>query len=114
MEEGKKKSKKADGLSASFTTGAIALVFLILGYQVALFVHKAAVTRMAANRDHPDTVYVIDRALAEEILLAEKPVLNAQDDGPIVVRRSGPSWKRPRPDPWKASASIPIRPPSKS
>lgn len=87
MEEGKKKSKKADGLSASFTTGAIALVFLILGYQVALFVHKAAVTRMAANRDHPDTVYVIDRTLAEEILLAEKPVLNAQDDGPIVVRK---------------------------
>jgi DNA uptake protein ComE-like DNA-binding protein len=46
-------------LTASFTTGAIALVFLILGYQVALFVHRAAVTRLVANRDHPDTVYVV-------------------------------------------------------
>ena len=50
--------KKSNGLSASFITGAIALVFLIIGYQVALFVHKAAVTRLVANRDQPDTVYV--------------------------------------------------------
>lgn len=50
--------KKNSGLSASFITGAIALVFLIIGYQVALFVHKAAVTRLVANRDQPDTVYV--------------------------------------------------------
>lgn len=55
MEEGKKKQKT---LSASFVTGAIALVFLIIGYEVAVFVHKAAVTRIEANRDHPDTVYV--------------------------------------------------------
>ena len=38
--------------------GAIALVFLIIGYEVALFVHKAAVSRVVANRDTPDTVYV--------------------------------------------------------
>ena len=55
MEEGKKKSKN---LNASFVTGAIALVFLIIGYQAALFIHKAAVLRIAANRDRPDTVYV--------------------------------------------------------
>ena len=55
MEEGKKKRK---ALSASFVTGAIALVFLIIGYEVAVFIHKAAVTRIEANRDHPDTVYV--------------------------------------------------------
>jgi len=36
MEEGKK-SKKT--LSASFVTGAVALVFLIIGYEVAVFVH---------------------------------------------------------------------------
>lgn len=53
MEEGKKK-----GSRNSFTTGAIALVFLIIGYEVAVFVHKAAVTRIEANRDKPDTVYV--------------------------------------------------------
>lgn len=55
MEEGK---KKRSSLNGSFVTGAIALVFLIIGYEVALFVHKAAVTRIAANRDAPDTVYV--------------------------------------------------------
>ena len=56
-----KKNQKTNStgrLTASFTTGAIALVFLILGYQVALFVHKAAVTRLVANRDRPDTVYI--------------------------------------------------------
>ena len=61
MEEGKKKRK---ALSASFVTGAIALVFLIIGYEVAVFIHKAAVTRIEASRDHPDTVYVyVDRPL---------------------------------------------------
>lgn len=54
--EGKKKQQP----TSSFVTGAIALVFLILGYEVSLFVHKAAVLRLAANRDHPDTVYVYD------------------------------------------------------
>lgn len=67
MKEGKDK-RKGSSLHGSFVTGAIALVFLIIGYEVALFVHKAAVMRIQANRDRPDTVYVIDRALAEEIL----------------------------------------------
>ena len=54
-----KNPKKNNGrITASFTTGAIALVFLIIGYQVALFIHRAAVTRLVANRDKPDTVYV--------------------------------------------------------
>lgn len=57
-------------LSASFRTGVIALVFLVLGYQVALFVHKAAVTKIISNRDDPDTVYIIDRAQA--VRLASK------------------------------------------
>ena len=54
--ENKKRSKGP--LSASFITGAIALVFLIIGYEVALLIHKASVTRLVANRDRPDTVYV--------------------------------------------------------
>lgn len=54
-----KKNQSSKGpLTASFTTGAIALVFLIIGYQVAVFVHRAAVTRLVANRDQPDTVFV--------------------------------------------------------
>ncbi len=44
--------------AASFKVGAIALAFLILGYQTALFVTRAAGLKLAANRDRPDTVYV--------------------------------------------------------
>lgn len=44
--------------AASFKVGAIALAFLILGYQTALFVTRAASLKLAANRDRPDTVYV--------------------------------------------------------
>ncbi len=39
-------------------TGLVALIFLILGYQVAVFTHKAAVLKITANHDLPDTVYV--------------------------------------------------------
>ena len=78
-----KKNQKTNStgrLTASFTTGAIALVFLILGYQVALFVHKAAVTRLVANRDQPDTVYVVERELAEEILRSAQNDKKTQND----------------------------------
>ena len=50
---------KKERLSASFITGVIALVFLIIGYQTALFIHKAAVMKVTAERDHPDTVYIV-------------------------------------------------------
>lgn len=85
--------KKESGLNGSFVTGAIALVFLILGYQVALFVHKAALTRIAANRDHPDTVYVIDnRADVSEVPQDEERVLpgEAKDPRPEIVRKNAP------------------------
>ena len=52
------KKKERGPLSQSFVMGVIALVFLILGYQTALFLHHAAVTKIASNRDCPDTVYV--------------------------------------------------------
>ena len=51
---------KSEKLSASAKTGAIALVFLILGFEAALFIHKSAVTALVAHRDAPDTVYVYD------------------------------------------------------
>ena len=50
----KKKSKLSDSLVA----GVIALVFLIVGYQTALFVYRASVMKIVSNRDEPDTVYV--------------------------------------------------------
>ncbi len=85
--------KKESGLNGSFVTGAIGLVFLILGYQVALFVHKAALTRIAANRDHPDTVYVIEyRSSVAEIPQDEEPVTlsEAKNPRPEIVRKNAP------------------------
>lgn len=70
--------KKRNWMSASVATGAVAAVFLIIGFQAALFVHKAAVTALIAGRDHPDTVYVIDRAMAEEIL-SDIPAISSHD-----------------------------------
>ena len=42
----------------SFVTGAVALVFAVLGYQTALLVHYSAVAKIVADRDSPDTVFV--------------------------------------------------------
>lgn len=90
MEEGKKKSKSPN---ASFVTGAIALVFLIIGYQAALFIHKAAVLRIAANRDRPDTVYVYvnDGDTLATASLREPARANAPERGsPPSVRHNAP------------------------
>lgn len=44
--------------SESYIMGVVALIFLIIGYQTAMFVHRAAVMKIEAGRDHPDTVYI--------------------------------------------------------
>ena len=54
----KDKEKERGGLQQSFLTGVIALVFLLVGYQTALMIHRATVVKIAANRDEPDTVFV--------------------------------------------------------
>ena len=54
--------------SESFVIGVAAVVFLIIGYQTALFVHNAAVLKIAADRDSPDTVLVyVDRSSHERV-----------------------------------------------
>lgn len=58
----KEKTEKGRG----YLTGVIAVVFLIIGYQTALFVHQAAVMKIAANRDEPDTVYVYPEQYATD------------------------------------------------
>ncbi|MBR4775391.1 MAG: helix-hairpin-helix domain-containing protein [Bacteroidales bacterium] len=82
--------KKGDGpLTASFITGAIALVFLIIGYEVAVFVHKAAVTRLVANRDQPDTVFVY----------ADGPSAPGVEDATLVAKKraDAPAGASPSP-----------------
>ena len=70
----------------SFTTGAIALVFLLIGYQSALFVHKAAVCRIVSLRARPDTVFVVDSSLAASLFREEGfPPASSSD---ITIRRS--------------------------
>lgn len=45
-------------VSESYVIGIVGLVFLVIGYQTALFIHHAAITRIEANRDSPDTIFI--------------------------------------------------------
>lgn len=89
-----------DALKSSFVVGSIALVFLIVGYQVAVFVHSAAVAKIAADRDCPDTVFVVvgDESGGENFTPGTKTgnakMPNAYSrgkgaDGRVIERRSG-------------------------
>ena len=84
MEEGKRQKT----LKSSFTTGAIALVFLIIGFETALFIHKAAVTRLVADRDHPDTVYIVERIKPAAKMVEDTEPIEEEFDTAYVRRAS--------------------------
>lgn len=85
----KKKDKDSGPSGTVFKAGGIALAFLIIGYQSALFVHRAAQLRIAAIRDHPDTVYVVDPGLASRLLASYPDQAGASPAGaPPAVRRN--------------------------
>lgn len=98
----RKDDEKKKGITESFVMGVIALVFLLTGYQTALFVHRAAVTRIAASRDSPDTVYIYKEGAvaaavevtgsAAPVRIAERVVHKSSEHPPRVeaVRRSLP------------------------
>lgn len=65
--------------SSTFKVGAIALAFLIIGYQSALFIHRAAALHIASVQEKPDTVYVVDGALAARLLGAERASVSGPD-----------------------------------
>lgn len=100
MEEGKRQ-KTPKNPTASFTTGAIALVFLIIGFEVALFIHKAAVTRLVADRDRPDTVYIVERPKPrteteeEEQEMETVTVRKPSEHSPEAVRVREKAARRP-------------------
>lgn len=73
---GKRKDSSCE-VSAVFKVGAISLAFLVVGYQSALFIHKAAVLRIEAHRDAPDTVFVVDEDLARRVLGGGEPLQSA-------------------------------------
>lgn len=89
--------KKPKKPSPSFVTGVIAFVFLIIGYQAALFITRAGALRLVSNRDAPDTVYLVDREQAEAFLAGMAPqeaeaLLEASPAGSrrVSVRREAP------------------------
>ena len=72
--------------AAAFKVGAIALAFLIIGYQAALFTTRAARLRLEANRDHPDTVFVYAAPPGESAASTG----TARPGETTVVRRNAP------------------------
>ncbi|MBR4809337.1 MAG: helix-hairpin-helix domain-containing protein [Bacteroidales bacterium] len=78
-----------------FKVGAIAFAFLIIGYQSALFINRAASLRIQSLRDRPDTVYVIDEALATRLLAASGEADAGDGSGdrnhPWFRKREGPA-----------------------
>ncbi len=64
-----------------FKAGTVCLVFLIIGFESALFVRRAAELSVQLRRDSPDTVYVVDEALARRLL--------AENGGESVPAPSG-------------------------
>lgn len=82
------KEKKQQNSSAAFKVGAVSLAFLILGYQAAIFVHRAAQLRIEANRDRPDTVYVYVHdgvQSSEEAATAATTVRKGEEN--VVIRK---------------------------
>jgi DNA uptake protein ComE-like DNA-binding protein len=81
--------KKISKLSDSFRVGVIALVFLIVGYQTALFVYRASVMKIVSNRDEPDTVYIYHTLPFESPLSGEdSPVADASRNDTNAVPSS--------------------------
>lgn len=94
--------EKKSGLSESFVVGVIALVFMIVGYQTALFIHNAAVIRIAANRDYPDTVYVYERL--EEIELPRQTSFQPSSSETMIRKNSYHS-----PEVMSVRKNVPVR-----
>jgi len=97
----KNQDRKNDSPASTFKAGAVSLAFLIIGYQTALFVQKAAKLRIEANRDKPDTVFVYVRDGVEkaesEVALPDIPLeargkvgKNPSRRDTITVRKEAP------------------------
>lgn len=81
--------KKKSKLSDSFVVGVIALVFLIVGYQTALFVYRASVMRIVSNRDDPDTVYIYQTFAEESSSINDSNLLDNHRNEVVAEPRRG-------------------------
>lgn len=68
-----KKSPEKRVSGTTFKIGAIALTFLIIGYQAAVFIHRTAILRIESRRDSPDTVYITVAPRMQETSTSGKP-----------------------------------------
>lgn len=59
----------------------VAFILVIVGFQLLRFGYRAAERILLAHRDHPDTVYVVDSALAARLLEEQRGVVE-------------PNWER--------------------
>ena len=104
-----KKSAKDEAPSSVFKVGAIALAFMILGYQSALFVQHAATLRIAANRDRPDTVFVyIPSDAASGYASLEMDGSRWQKNG-RNLSESGEKWSNGQKNGEKLSEAVIVR-----
>lgn len=87
------KEKKKSRLSESFVVGVIALVFLIVGYQTALFVYRASVMKIVSNRDEPDTVFVYAEDVGQVKRLAAEHSPKAEAVRNAVPRKTVESFR---------------------
>lgn len=85
--EKKSPEKKVSG--TTFKIGAIALTFLIIGYQAAVFIHRTAILRIESLRDSPDTVYITVAPRMPEPSTSGKPRNPAIAAGEDIVAGAG-------------------------
>lgn len=82
--------KKKSILSESYVLGVIALVFLIVVYQTALFVYRASVMKIVSNRDDPDTVYICQTISAKSDSSSIHRISSEHSKAAQIVRKSAP------------------------
>lgn len=87
MERDTKKRKTDSKPSATLRFGAVALAFLIIGYETALFVDSASRRRVAAVKAVPDTVFVLDTQIAAKVLSRTGSRVRSSG-GRVVTERS--------------------------
>lgn len=85
--EKKSPEKKVSG--TTFKIGAIALTFLITGYQAAVFIHRTAILRIESLRDSPDTVYITVAPRTPERSTSGKPRNPDSAAGEDIVAGAG-------------------------
>ena len=87
-----KDEAKGKPSAASFKVGAIALAFMIIGYQAALVLGHSAKLRIEANRDAPDTVYVFYSGGGQQVGSSSPQPSGAErrelPGGRIVIRKN--------------------------